>query len=175
MNNENTGKLYFLRDRGRRLMARPTLKRTESPRTPPGERHRPSPQETVWLARVLFAEAAYLILYWVAIGTEVLGVEGLQTPGVWGYSFLPADFFVVVTAAIGGFDLAYRDGKRSVFVLLAAGGLSFLTLERLAFRISAAAQHPLTPGERFEITVMGISLCVAVWAVSHSMRLHPDH
>ena len=174
MHDGNTGKLYFLRDRGRRLMPRQTRKRPEGTRDPVGERRYPSPQEAQWLGSVLFAAATYLVLYWVAVATDVFGIENPETSGLWRYSFLPADLFVAVAAAIGGFDLVARGGKRDVFVLLAAGGAIFLALERLAYRISAGAHHILTPGERLEITAMGIFLCVGVWAISHSMRLRPD-
>lgn len=174
MNDGNTGKLYFLRDRGRRLMPRPTRRRTEGTRAPAGEGRRPSRQETQWLARVLFVESASFVLYWLAVATDLVVIRGSEALGAWLYSFLPAELFVAVAAAIGGFDLFYREGKRDIFVVLAAGGVIFLSLERLAYRIPAGLHRALAPSERLEITAMGICLCVGVWAVSHSLRLRAD-
>jgi hypothetical protein len=173
MSDSNSGKLYFLKDRGKRNLPRPARKRPEA--APPGERRRaPSPQETLWLARVLFFQAAYFGLYWIGVATEVLTIEGETEFRVFLYSFLPADVFIAAMAGIGSYDLVRSPGKRDLFVLLAAGGLIFLALDRLTYGIVSSFQHDLKPGERLEITAMGICLCVGIWAVSHSLRMRAE-
>lgn len=169
----DAGKLYFLKDRGRRPAGRLVRKRPEGSKRPASERRKPSAQETAWLGRALLAAAVYLAFYWVGIATGVFPLEG-QDERAWLYSFLPADLFVAVVAAIGAVDLLGNGAKREIFVLLGGGGLILLTLERIAYRISSSMHHALTPGERLEVTAMGICLSIGVWVVSHSLRLRAE-
>lgn len=171
----DSGKLYFLKDRGRRLAARSARRRFEGPTASGSDRRKPSPQETLWLGRVLVVQAAYLGLYWLGIVSGLVSVEEQGELRLLVYSFLPADLFLGVVAAIGGYDLLQRPAKRDLFVVLAAGGLIFLALEQLTYGITASFRHqPLSPGERLEVTAMGISLCVGIWAVSHSLRMRAE-
>jgi hypothetical protein len=169
MKESNTGKLYFLRDRGRRPPVRPPRRRPDA--GPAAQTtHGPSAQETIWLARVLCLQGAYLILYWVAISADLISPEFHEAAGGWLYSALPADLFVAAAAGVGGYDLLSRPARRDSFVLLASGGLIFLSLQRLAFQVTAGMHRPLAPGERLAVTAMGVSLCVGIWALSHSLR-----
>src|ERR1041384_6936362 len=110
MNDSNSGKLYFLKDRGRRPAPRLPRKRPDSAAT--AERHRPSPQETLWLARALFVQAVYLILYWGASGMELSSTDADSPARLWTLSSLLPDVFVAVVASLGSYDLAWRPGKR---------------------------------------------------------------
>lgn len=173
MNEGNTGKIYFLSERGRRSTARMLRKRSE----PPGssaERRKPSPQETVWLARALFIEGLYFALLWLAEGTDLFAFEPDSGLRQWLYSFFPAEIFVAVLAVFGAYELQRQAGKRDAFALVAAGGLIFLALERLTLLISGGLRHDLSPGERLEITAMGICMGVGIWAISHSLRLRAE-
>src|SRR4029077_1092500 len=130
MNEGNTGKIYFLSERGRRSAARMLRKRSE----PPGssaERRKPSPQETTWLARALFIEGLYFALLWLAEGTDLFSFEPDSGLRQWLYSFFPAEIFVAVLAFIGAYELQRFAGKRYASSLVAAGGLVFIALERL--------------------------------------------
>jgi hypothetical protein len=166
----NTGKVYFLSERGRRLQSRAARRRPEPPTVSSTERRKPSIQETTWLARALFIEAMYLTFFWIAVGTDLFTVEPHPEVKQWLYSFFPSELFVAVIALIAGYDLMRQAGRHEVFTPLAAGGLIFLALERLTLLIYSGVLHELTPGERLEITAMGICLSVGVWAVSHSLR-----
>jgi hypothetical protein len=173
MNEGNTGKIYFLSERGRRSAARILRKRSE----PPGssaERRKPSPQETTWLARALFIEGLYFALLWLAEGTDLFSFEPDSGLRQWLYSFFPAEIFVAVIAVLGAYELQRQAGKRDSFALVAAGGLIFLALERLTLLISGGLRHDLSPGERLEITAMGICMGVGIWAISHSLRLRAE-
>jgi hypothetical protein len=50
----------------------------------------------------------------------------------------------------------------------------FIALERLTLLISGGLRHDLSPGERLEITAMGVCMGVGVWAVSHSLRFRAE-
>ncbi len=170
MNEGNTGKVYFLSERGRRSQMKTARRRSEPSPPSSGERRKPSVQETTWLARALFIEAMYLTMFWIAVGTDLFSIE--PQPGVkqWLYSFFPSELFVAMVALVAGYDLLRPTGRHEVFAPLAAGGLIFLALERLTLLISSGVLHELTPGERLEVTAMGICLAVGIWAVSHSLR-----
>lgn len=173
MGESNTGKVYFLSERGRRTAARLLRKRSESPSLP-SERRAPSPQESSWLSRALFIEGLYLVLMWVAEGTDLLAYERSGEMNQWMFSLFPAEIFVAVVAIFGAFQLQRPSERRDVFALLAAGGLMFLAVERLALLASASGNHALSPGERLQITAMGICLGLGVWTVSHSLRLRAE-
>jgi len=169
MNRGSTGKIYFLSERGRRAAARAARKRTE-PASTPGDRRKPSPQETTWLARALFIEGLYFVLLWLAEGTDIFSFEADAGLRQWLYSFFPAEIFVAVIAFVGAYELQRHAGKRDAFSLVAAGCLVLIALERLTLLISGAFRHDLRPAERLEITAMGICMGVGVWAISHSLR-----
>jgi hypothetical protein len=169
MGGGNTGKIYFLSERGRRS-TRPMRKRNEPASNAPAERHRPSVQETTWLSRALFIEGLCFTLVWLAEGTDFFGLEPDNGLHQWLYSAFPAEMFVAVVALVGAYELQRHAGKRDTFALLAAGGLVFLALERLALLVSAGFRHELAPGERLQITAMGICIGIGVWTISHSLR-----
>jgi len=170
MNEGNTGKIYFLSERGRRSAARAARKRAEPAAGSVGERRKPSVQETVWLARALFIEGLYFVLLWLAEGTDLFSFEPDTSLRQWLYSFFPAEIFVAVIAFVGAYELQRHAGKRDTFALVAAGGLVILALERLTLLVAGAFRHNLTPGERLEITAMGVCMGVGVWVISHSLR-----
>ncbi len=170
MNEGNTGKVYFLSGRGRRSMVRTVRKRSEPSGGVPSERRKPSPQETSWLARALFIEGLYFGLLWLAEGTDLFSFEADSGLRQWLYSFLPGEIFVAVLAFIGAHELQRHAGKRDAYSLVAAGGLILIALERLTLLISDGLRHDLSPGERLEITAMGICMGVGVWSISHSLR-----
>jgi hypothetical protein len=170
MNESNTGKVYFLSGRGRRSMVRTARKRSEPSGGAPTERRKPSPQETTWLARALFIEGLYFGLLWLAEGTDLFSFEPDSGLRQWLYSFLPAEIFVAVLAFVGAYELQRHAGKRDAYSLVAAGGLILIALERLTLLISGGLRHDLSPGERLEITAMGICMGVGVWSISHSLR-----
>jgi hypothetical protein len=105
---------------------------------------------------------------------DLVSTESDAQVRLWTLSFLVPDLFVAVVSGLGSYDLAWRPGKREVFVLLAAGGLLFLSLERLTYGISAGFVQELRPGDRLEITAMGLALCVGIWAVSYSLRVRAE-
>src|ERR1700746_1691302 len=116
MNEGNTGKIYFLSERGRRSTARILRKRSE----PPGssaERRKPSLQETTWLARALFIEGLYFALLWLAEGTDLFSYEPDAGLRQWLYSFFLAEIFLAVMAVFGAYELQRHVGKRDVFAL----------------------------------------------------------
>jgi hypothetical protein len=170
MNEGNTGKVYFLSGRGRRSMVRAVRKRSEPTGGTPNERRKPSPQETTWLARALFIEGLYFGLLWLAEGTDLFSFEPDSELRQWLYSFLPAEIFVSVLAFVGAYELQRHAGQRDAYSLVAAGGLILIALERLTLLISGGLRHDLSPGERLEITAMGICMGVGVWSISHSLR-----
>lgn len=170
MRESNTGKVYFLSERGRRSAARLVRRRNEPP-IAPAERRPPSPQETIWLSRALFVEGLYLVLMWVAEGTDLLAFEHTSDIHQWMFSLLPAEIFVAAAAIFGAYQL---QRQRDVFALVTAGGLMFLSVERLALLVSAGLNHALSPGERLQITAMGICMGVGIWTVSHSLRLRAE-
>lgn len=174
MGESNTGKVYFLSERGRRSVARFTRRRPESPPPPPAERHPPSTQETTWLARALFIEGFYLVLMWVAEGTDLIAFEHRGDVHQLIFSLFPAEILVAAAAIFGAYQLQRPSPRRDVFALIAAGGLMFLAVERLTLLVSASMGHALSPGERLQITAMGICLGVGIWTVSHSLRLRTD-
>jgi len=174
MNEGNTGKIYFLSDRGRRSTSRLARKRPEPPTTSTGERRKPSTQETIWLARALFIEGLYFALLWLAEGTDLFSYEPDAGLRQWLYSFFPAEIFLAVIAVIGAYELQRYVGKRDAFALVAAGGLVLIALERLTLLIGGGLRHELAPGERLEITAMMICIGVGVWTVSHSLRFRAE-
>jgi len=174
MGEGNTGKIYFLSERGRRSAARLIRKRSEPAASPTADRRKPSAQETTWLSRALFIEGLYFTLIWLAEGTDFFAFGPDNNLDQWLYSFFPAEIFVAVVAIVGAYELQRHAGARDTFALVAAGGLVFLALERLALLVSGAFRHALTPGERLEITAMGICMGVGVWTVSHSLRLRAE-
>jgi hypothetical protein len=174
MREGNTGKVYFLSERGRRSAARWARKRAESPSQPPAERRPPSPQETTWLSRALFIEGLYLVLIWVAEGTDMLAFEHNGDIHQWMFSLFPAEILVASVAIFGAYQLQRASERRDVFALVSAGGLMFLSVERLALLVSAGMSHALSPVERLQITAMGICLGVGIWTVSHSLRLRAE-
>lgn len=174
MNEGNTGKVYFLSGRGRRSTARIIRKKSEPPGGLPSERRKPSPQETTWLSRALFIEGLYFALLWLAEGTDLFSFEPESGLRQWLYSFFPAEVFVAVIAVIGACELQRHAGKHDAFALVAAGGLIFLALERLTLLVSGGFRHDLSPGERLEITAMGICMGVGIWTVSHSIRFRAE-
>src|SRR5205823_4408423 len=106
MNEGNTGKIYFLSGRGRRSTARmPLRKKSEPVGSSSGERRKPSPQETVWLARALFIEGMYFALLWLAEGTDLFSFQPETGLRQWLYSFFPAEIFVAVIAVFGAYEL----------------------------------------------------------------------
>jgi hypothetical protein len=175
MNEGNTGKVYFLSGRGRRSMVRTVRKRSEPPGGTAQERRKPSSQETTWLARALFIEGLYFGLLWLAEGTDLFSLEPDSGLRQWVYSFLPAEIFVAILAFVGAYELQRHAGKRDAYSLVAAGGLILIALERLTLLISGGLRHDLSPGERLEITAMGICIGVGVWSISHSLRSRAEH
>lgn len=173
MGQGNPGKIYFLKERGRRLSQRATRKKSEPP-APSSERHKPSIQETTWLARALFIEGLYVALLWVAEGTELLSFGTESGSHQWSYSFFPAEIFIAVVAIVGAYEIQRHAGKRDAFALIAAGGFVFLALQRLTLLVSGSFRHDLTPWERLEITAMGVCIGVGVWTVSHSLRCRAE-
>jgi hypothetical protein len=175
MNEGNTGKIYFLSGRGRRSTPRVQLRKKSEPAgSSSAERRKPSPQETVWLARALFIEGIYFALLWLAEGTDLFSFQPDTSLRQWLYSFFPAEIFVAVIAVVGAYELQRHAGKRDAFALVAAGGLVFLALERLTLLISGGFRHDLAPGERLEITAMGICMGVGIWTISHSLRFRAE-
>ena len=174
MNEGNTGKIYFLSDRGRRSTGRLARKRPEPQSASSSERRKPSTQETIWLARALFIEGLYFALLWLAEGTDLFSYEPEAGLRQWLYSFFPAEIFLAVIAVIGAYELQRYVGKRDAFALVAAGGLVLIALERLTLLIGGGFRHELTPGERLEITAMMICIGVGVWTVSHSLRFRAE-
>jgi len=169
MNEGNPGKIYFLNERGRRAAARAARKRSEPSAGSPGERRKPSVQETVWLARALFIEGLYFVLLWLAEGTDLFSFDADTGLRQWLYSFFPAEIFVAVIAFVGAYELQRHAGKRDTFALVAAGGLVLIALERLSLLIAGAFRHDFRPAERLEITAMGICMGVGVWVISHAV------
>ena len=174
MNEGNTGKVYFLSGRGRRSAARMIRKKSEPAGSSSGERRKPSPQETTWLSRALFIEGLYFVLLWLAEGTDLFSFQPDTSLRQWLYSFFPAEIFVAVIAFVGAYELQRHAGKHDTFSLVAAGGLVFLALERLTLLISGGFRHDLSPGERLEITAMGICMGVGIWTLSHSLRFRAE-
>jgi hypothetical protein len=177
MSQSNSGKIYFLSGRGRRSSSARALRRKpEPPSQPAAQRGRPTQQETVWLAWALFIEALYLAVLWLAEGTDLFGIEPNPSLRQWLVSFFPAELFVAGVAAFGAYDLRRSSGRRDVFVLLAAGGLISLALQRLTLLVAGGLRHDfmLTPGQRLEITAMGISLGVGIWTISHALRMRVE-
>ncbi|MGH7857085.1 MAG: hypothetical protein ACREQY_07095, partial [Candidatus Binatia bacterium] len=129
-----------------------------------------SSPEALWLSRILIAEAAYLVLYWLAVVGGVIDVPEGTDSRMWLYSFVLADLFVAAVAGLAGFDLLRGSQRRDFFLLLAAGGMIFLSLERLTYGIASSFLRDLTPGERLQVTLMGVSLYVALWAASYALR-----
>jgi hypothetical protein len=176
MKEGNPGKVYFLSGRGRRPAARVPLrdKKSEQPRGPSSEHHSPSPQETTWLARALFVEGMYFALLWLADGTDLFSFEPDAGLRQWLYSFFPVEILVSVIAIVGAYQLQRDAGRRDAFALVAAGGLLCLALERLTLLISGGLRQDLTPGQRLEITAMGICMGVGIWTISHSLRFRAE-
>jgi hypothetical protein len=167
---DGSGKLYFLRDRGRRPASRLQRKRTDGLGATGAERTRTSSPEALWLSRILIGEAGYLILYWLGVVGGVVDAAEGNDSRMWLYSFLPADLFVASASGLAGFDLLRSSVRRDFFLLIAAGGLIFLSLERLTYGIASSFLRDLTPGERLQVTLMGVSLYVGMWAASYALR-----
>jgi hypothetical protein len=175
MSQSNSGKIYFLSGRGRRLAStRTARKKPEPPSHPPAQRRPPSQQETTWLARALFIEALYLAVLWVTQGTDVFGLAPSASLRQWLSSFFLAELFVAAVAGFGAYELLRSTGRRDIFAVLAAGGLVTLSLQRLTLLVSNGFRQELTPGERLEITAMGICLGVGVWTISHALRMRVE-
>jgi hypothetical protein len=174
MKDSNTGKIYFFNERGRRSSGRLARKRPEPQNATTGEKRKPSSQETSWLARALFIEGLYFALLWLAEGTDLFSYEPDAGLRQWLYSFFLAEIFLAVMAVFGAYELQRHAGKRDVFALAAAGGLVIIALERLTLLVGGAFRHDLTPGERLEITAMGICIGVGIWTVSHSLRFRAE-
>ncbi len=119
-------------------------------------------------------EGMYFALLWLVEGTDFFASAPESPLRQWVDSFFSAEIFVVAMALVGGYQLQRHAGKRDVFSLVAAGGLVPLALERLTLLVSGGFRHDLPPGERLEITAMGICLCVGVWTVSHSLRYRAE-
>jgi len=174
MSQGNTGKVYFLSERGRRSMPRAVRKRPESSPASPTERRKPSSEETTWLSRALFIEGLYFALLWIAAGTDLFWFEANAGMQHWIHSFFPAEIFIAVMAFVGAYELQRHAGKRDAFSLVAAGGLIFIALERMTLLITGGFHHDLTPSERLQVTAMGICLAIGIWAVSHSLRFRAE-
>jgi hypothetical protein len=169
MSDRNSGKLYYLRDRGRRAAVVPK-KRQEPSRKVLEDGRKPSLQETVWLGRGLLGVAAYLTAYWLAVATGVLSLEiGGDVPK-WVWSLFVADVFVGAAAVVGGYELSRGRDKRDLFAVLAAGALICLSLARIAHTFTATLERNLSPGERLEVSAVAACLCIGVWVVSHALR-----
>src|SRR5713101_4038704 len=105
MGEGNTGKVYFLSGRGRRSPSRIVRRRPEPASAASGERRKPSPQETTWLARALFIEGLYFTLLWLAEGTDLFSFQAEGSLRQWLYSFFPAEIFLAVVAVLGAYEL----------------------------------------------------------------------
>lgn len=166
----DSGKLYYLRDRARRPAPRSGRRRAESGSAPEVEPRGPVSREATWLSRVLFAEAAYLVLWWAGVGAGVVGIPENAGSRLWLYSFLPADLLVAGIAGLAAWDLVRHPGKRDVLLVLAAGGLVFLSLARLTHGVASSFVDDLTPGQRLHVTLVGVCLYVGLWAASYAVR-----
>jgi hypothetical protein len=167
---DSSGKLYYLRDRARRSAPRQSRRRPEGTGTSEADRHPPISKEALWLSRVLFAGAAYLVLYWLGVAAGVVAVPEVTESRLWLYSFVPGDLLVAGVSGVAAWDLLRGPGRRDFFLVLAAGGLMFLSLSRLTQGITASFVAELTPGQRLHVTLMGVCLYVGLWAASYALR-----
>ena len=174
MNDRDTGKLYYLRDRGRRSSATAQKKRPDSSKKSSEDGRRPSVQETIWLGRALFGVAMYLAAYWMAVVSGALSLEPNGEVAKWVYSLFLADLFVVVAATIGGYELTRGGERRDLFAIIAGGALISLSLSRFAHTFTSTLERNLAPGERLEVSAVAACLCVGVWVVSHALRSHAE-
>lgn len=172
MSSRNTGKLYFLRDRGRRALVGAARKRIEAVKKPSDARS-PTSQETVWLARSLYAVGAYLTLHWIAVLSGVLLLAGEAELGSWNRS-VAADLLVAALAIAGGIQISRAVEGRDLFSLAAAGGIACLAVTRIESAFRASLARDLAPGERLEICVVAACLLIGIWTVSHSLRMRAD-
>lgn len=163
-------KLYFLRDHARRPTPRHARRRAEGAIAPESESRGPVSREALWLSRVLFAEAAYLVAWWIGVGAGIVAVPDDAESRLWLYSFLPADLLVAAVSAFAAWDLVRAPGRRDVLLVLAAGGLVFLSLSRLTHGIASSFVDELTPGRRLHVTLIGVCLYVGLWAASYALR-----
>lgn len=166
----DSGKLYYLRDRARRPAGRHPRRRTEGAAAVDTNGRSPVSRETLWLSRILVAEAAYLVLWWAGVGVGVVALPEHPESRLWTYSFLPADFLVAAISGLAAWELVRRSEKRDVVLVLAAGGLVFLSLSRLTHGIASSFVSAMTPGQRLQVTLMGVCLYVGLWAASYALR-----
>jgi hypothetical protein len=172
MNDGNSGKLLFLRDRGKRPVTRSARRRSDSSKRPTGEGRTPAALEAVWLSRALWIVAAYYVLYWLAVALGVLSVAGDGGAQSWTVSLVVADVVVAILSVLGATELA-RTGEDSslVFSHAAAGALLLVASVRLGHAAAASFDRDLVPSERLEIVAVVGCLVVGVWILSHSLRL----
>lgn len=166
----DSGKLYYLRDRARRPAPRHARRRSDGGPVAETELRPPISREALWLSRVLFAEAAYLVIWWVGVGVGAVAVPENAESRLWLYSFLPADLLVAGVTGLAAWDLLRPSTKRDFVLVLAAGGLVFLSLSRLTHGIASSFVAELTPGQRLHVTLIGVCLYVGLWAASYALR-----
>lgn len=166
----NSGKLYYLRDRARRPSTRQLRRRIDGLGASEADRQRPPSNEALWLSRVLLAEAGYLVLYWLGVAAGVVAVPETVESRLWLYSLVPGDLGVAAVAGIAAVELSRGTPRREFFLLLASGGLVFLSLSRVSHGVLASFAMELSPGQRFHVTFMGVCLYVGLWAASFALR-----
>lgn len=173
MNDGNSGKLLFLRDRAKRPSPRVSRRRSDSPKRPSGEGRRPA-SEVTWLSRALYAVAACHVLYWIAIAGGVLSLEGDGELRSWTVSLVVADLVVAVLAVLGATELARGEAAGTVFSRVAAGALIGVASVRLGHAAAASFVRDLFPSERLEVVAIVACLVVGTWILSHALRLRTD-
>jgi len=167
---DSSGKLYYLRERGRRAAPKQPRRRVDGAGASDADRHGPPSREALWLSRILFIEAGYLVVYWLGVALGVVAVPEATESRLWLYSFVPGDLAVAAVTGVAAWELLDRRVRRDFFLVLSAGGLVFLSLSRLAYGIGASFAADLTPGQRLHVTVMGVCLYVGLWAASYALR-----
>ena len=168
MNDGNTGKLVPFRERAKRPA--PRSRRNEAPRRSLDGRS-PTASERMWLARALWGVAIYEVVYWIAIGTGVLSLDGHVDLRQWTVSLVLADLAVASFAVLAALELARGEDPNLVFPRLAAGGLIVISCARIGRASAASFLRDLAPSERLEIVAVVACLLVGIWVVSHSLRL----
>lgn len=175
MNDGNTGKLVFLKDRGKRSVLRFARRRTDAARRTITERNRPTDKETLWLSRAFFGVAAYVALTWLAIGTGLAELGTSTEARDWMWSLLLADIAITVLAVLGGYELASASSAAGFYVRFAAGALLTFGLMRIGHAARESFARDLVPIERLEVCAIVACLWVGMWTISYSLRLRAEH
>ena len=171
MNDGNTGKLVPFRDRTKRQSARTLRRRSDGPRRAPGDGGTAVTTERLWLARALWGVAAYEVLYWIAIATGVLSLDGHQDLRQWTVSLVLSDLVVATFSVLAALELVRDEETNLLFPRLAAGGLIAICCARIGRAAAASFLRDLEPSERLEIVAVVGCLLIGLWVISHSYRL----